>query len=46
MDPATLAALLDIDLPEACRPGVAANLEALAGHLRLVEAFQPPEPEA
>ena len=27
-----LAALVRLDLPQACRPGVLANLELLAGH--------------
>ncbi len=43
-DPATLARLIDLDLPEACVPGVQANLEALAQHWRIVEGFEPPEP--
>ena len=44
-DPATLARLIDLDLPEACVPGVEANLAALAQHWRTVEGFVLPEAE-
>jgi hypothetical protein len=30
-------ALLDLDIPPECLPGVRANLEVLAGHAKLVE---------
>jgi hypothetical protein len=33
----TARALLDLDIPPECLPGVRANLDVLAGHARLVE---------
>ena len=37
------AALLGLEVPPECLPGVIANLEALAEHLRNVESFELPE---
>jgi hypothetical protein len=33
-------AILDLDVPPECEPGVQANLEALAEHFRLVDEFE------
>jgi len=37
------AELLGLEIPSECLPGVIANLEALAEHLRNVESFELPE---
>lgn len=37
-----LAALVDMELPEECAPGVRANLQLLAEHMRNLEAFAEP----
>ena len=34
-----MAKLLDLELPEACRPGVAANLDLLAQHVRILDDY-------
>jgi len=36
-------AILDLDVQPECEPGVKANVEALAEHFRLVDAFEIPE---
>jgi hypothetical protein len=36
-------ALLDLEVPEECLPGVRANLALLAEHLRNLEGFVVPE---
>ena len=35
------AALIGLDIPPECLPGVTANLQALTEHLRNVEAHEP-----
>jgi hypothetical protein len=37
------AALLGLEVPSECLPGVILNLEALAEHLRNLERFELPE---
>ena len=38
----TAAVLLGLDIPDACRAGVAANLDLLAAHARLLADFPLP----
>ena len=38
-----LAALVDMELPEECAPGVRVNLQLLAEHWRNLEGFAEPD---